>query len=226
MNVSSHSRSCSRHSFPAKTCAARWNRAGTSFSAAGTRVDVRKACHVPVLEMVEQDPVVARELAESALERHGVRLRPVPGDRAREVDGVELPGAGTGRLEPKLVASFQRGHVALLSLQGQRRRVVTSGFVLCPWRTIVCGAHPHVTRRGRGSGACAPPSAGSLAGSLRGRKGSLAAPTAVRGRSSSQCRRPGPLRSPGSRSRDNPAHLLSAPNAAPLEHSLARKWLG
>src|SRR5439155_5137214 len=81
---------------------------------------VHEAVHVLVIDRVEQHPVVAGELAEATLERLGMHLGPVARGRSWEVDGVDLPGPGAGRIEAKLAGSLDRAH--------------WSPFLVGPWR--------------------------------------------------------------------------------------------
>jgi len=63
---------------------------------------VPEAVDVLHLERVEQHPVEAGEVAETALEGLGMGLGPVPRQRAWKVNGLELPRTGARGLEAKL----------------------------------------------------------------------------------------------------------------------------
>src|SRR5438093_12230421 len=63
---------------------------------------VREAVDVRHFERADQHAVGSGELARTALEGCGMKLGPVSRSRARKVNGVELPEAGTRGLEAKL----------------------------------------------------------------------------------------------------------------------------
>ena len=98
LNVSSHSRSCSRQTLRSHTSSARAKRCGISSSGAGCIVLYAKPLTYCDLHRLEEHPVVRHELMRATAERLGVHLRQVPRDRTREMHRVQVPRTGAGRL--------------------------------------------------------------------------------------------------------------------------------
>src|SRR4029077_1445821 len=71
---------------------------------------VGEAVHIRHLQRVEQHPVEACEVADTALEGLGMSFRPVARGRAREVDRIEFPRPRARGLEAKLGRHLCAGH--------------------------------------------------------------------------------------------------------------------